>query len=91
MTRQSASNCDFFSSFSFFSSSVSSRVRPSLVHETSLWPSNSLSCCTAYSSIGSTMYSTSEPLCDLVAVLRVLVHAELEILAEGLVELGEVV
>merc|ERR1719337_417077 len=47
------------SSNSFFSSSVSSILRPSFVAEMSFLPSYSLSCCTAYSSIGSTMYSTS--------------------------------
>merc|ERR1719337_842843 len=46
------------SSNSFFSSSVSSILRPSFVAEMSFLPSYSLSCCTAYSSIGSTMYST---------------------------------
>merc|ERR1719460_1044151 len=49
------------SSNSFFSSSVSSILRPSFVAEMSFLPSYSLSCCTAYSSIGSTMYSTSIP------------------------------
>merc|ERR1711988_1214141 len=49
------------SSNSFFSSSVSSILRPSLVAEMSFLPSYSLSCCTAYSSIGSVMYSTSRP------------------------------
>merc|ERR1719284_474175 len=34
---------------------------PSLVVDFSFFPSNSLSCCTAYSSTGSTMYSTSKP------------------------------
>merc|ERR1719446_93901 len=35
--------------------------RPSLVVLLSFFPSNSLSCCTAYSSTGSTMYRTSRP------------------------------
>merc|ERR1719198_1328145 len=49
------------SSNSFFSSSVSSILSPSFVAEMSFLPSYSLSCYTAYSSIGSTMYSTSIP------------------------------
>merc|ERR1719486_160018 len=61
MRRQRASNCALTSSFFFFSSSVSSSSRPSLVQQTSLCPSYSLSCCTAYSSMGSTMKSTSRP------------------------------
>merc|ERR1719217_480404 len=44
-----------------FSTSVSSNLRPSLVQHTSFLPSYSLSCCTAYSSMGSTMNSTSRP------------------------------
>merc|ERR1719198_1315111 len=48
------------SSQAFFSSSDSSNLRPSLVTETSFLPSYSLSCCTQYSSIGSTMKSTSK-------------------------------
>jgi len=59
--RQSASYCDLTSSFFAFSSSVSSSCRPSLVQHTSFLPSYSLSCCTAYSSMGSTMNSTSRP------------------------------
>merc|ERR1719486_1087641 len=35
--------------------------RPSFVVDFSFLPSNSLSCCTAYSSTGSTMYKTSRP------------------------------
>merc|ERR1712051_883202 len=50
-----------FSSSSFFFSSSSSISRPSLVVDLSFFPSNSFSCCTAYSSIGSTMYRTSIP------------------------------
>merc|ERR1719486_682612 len=53
MRRQRASNCALTSSFFFFSSSVSSSSRPSLVQQTSL--------CPAYSSMGSTMKSTSRP------------------------------
>merc|ERR1719321_486327 len=49
------------SSSSFFFSSSSSRSKPSLVVDLSFLPSNSLSCCTQYSSIGSTMYKTSKP------------------------------
>ena len=41
------------SSRSFFSSWVSSSSRPSFETLTSLWPSNSFNCVTAYSSIGS--------------------------------------
>mmetsp|Transcript_10040 Transcript_10040/g.27487 ORF Transcript_10040/g.27487 Transcript_10040/m.27487 type:complete len:206 (+) Transcript_10040:131-748(+) len=44
-----------------FSSSSSARSSPSLVAERSFLPSNSFSCCTAYSSIGSTMKRTSYP------------------------------
>merc|ERR1719399_1763081 len=55
MRRQRASNWALISSVFFFSSSVSSSCRPSFVQHTSLCPSYSLSCCTAYSSIGSTM------------------------------------
>ena len=43
------------SSKAFFSSSVSERVRPSLVAQMSFLPPNSFSCWTAYSSMGSTM------------------------------------
>merc|ERR1712056_84982 len=50
-----------FNSSSFFFSSSSSRSRPSLVVDLSFLPSNSLSCWTQYSSIGSTMYRTSKP------------------------------
>merc|ERR1712078_177097 len=56
----SGSNSAFISS-SFFFSSSSSRSRPSLVVDFSFLPSNSLSCCTEYSSIGSVMYNTSRP------------------------------
>merc|ERR1719356_2349578 len=47
------------SSSSFFSSSVSSILRPSLVAEMSFLPSYSLSCWTQYSSMGSVMKMTS--------------------------------
>merc|ERR1712193_93155 len=50
-----------FSSSSFFFSSSSSTSKPSLVVDFNFLPSNSLSCCTAYSSIGSHMYRTSSP------------------------------
>mmetsp|Transcript_7846 Transcript_7846/g.19566 ORF Transcript_7846/g.19566 Transcript_7846/m.19566 type:complete len:210 (+) Transcript_7846:436-1065(+) len=59
MMRHRGSKEDASSSRAFFSSSVSSNLRPSLVQHTSFLPSYSLSCCTAYSSMGSTMYSTS--------------------------------
>merc|ERR1712072_1371044 len=49
------------SSSNFFFSSSSSRSRPSFVVDLSFFPSNSLSCWTAYSSTGSVMYSTSRP------------------------------
>merc|ERR1712025_625207 len=49
------------SSSNFFFSSSSSMSRPSLVVDFSFLPSNSLSCWTAYSSMGSTMYKTSRP------------------------------
>jgi len=49
----------FSSSAFFFSSSLSSSSSPSLVTLMSFLPSNSLSCCTAYSSIGSIKYNTS--------------------------------
>merc|ERR1719401_737805 len=50
-----------FNSSSFFFSSSSSMSKPSLVVDLSFLPSNSFSCCTQYSSTGSTMYSTSKP------------------------------
>merc|ERR1712207_73479 len=50
-----------FNSSSFFFSSSSSISRPSFVVDFSFLPSNSFNCCTAYSSMGSTMYSTSRP------------------------------
>merc|ERR1712182_61567 len=53
MSLHRPSQAAFFSSNSFFSSSVFSRSRPSLVTAMSFLPSYSLSCCTAYSSIGS--------------------------------------
>merc|ERR1740138_1225800 len=53
MSLHSPSDAALASSNSFFSSSVSSIARPSLVAEMSFLPS--------YSSIGSTMYSTSRP------------------------------
>mmetsp|Transcript_35098 Transcript_35098/g.87796 ORF Transcript_35098/g.87796 Transcript_35098/m.87796 type:complete len:210 (+) Transcript_35098:388-1017(+) len=59
--RHNPSYCDLTSSFLVFSSSVSSSWRPSFVHDRSFLPSYSLSCCTAYSSMGSTMNSTSSP------------------------------
>merc|ERR1719447_1255741 len=49
------------SSSNFFFSSSSSISRPSLVVDFNFLPSNSLSCCTQYSSTGSTMYITSSP------------------------------
>mmetsp|Transcript_127 Transcript_127/g.389 ORF Transcript_127/g.389 Transcript_127/m.389 type:complete len:233 (+) Transcript_127:165-863(+) len=59
--RHSDSNAAFSSSLFFFSSSDSSICRPSFVTHTIFFPSYSFICCTAYSSIGSTMYSTSYP------------------------------
>merc|ERR1712226_1739979 len=50
-----------FNSSSFFFSSSSSMSKPSLVVDFNFLPSNSFSCCTVYSSIGSTKYSTSKP------------------------------
>merc|ERR1719343_592594 len=50
-----------FNSSNFFFSSSSSMSKPSLVVDLSFFPSNSLSCCTQYSSMGSTMYNTSKP------------------------------
>merc|ERR1719488_445987 len=44
-----------FSSSSFFFSSSSSMSKPSLVVDFNFLPSNSFNCCTAYSSMGSTM------------------------------------
>merc|ERR1712072_1587767 len=61
MSLQRFSHAAFFSSNSFFSSSVFSRLRPSLVHDTSFLPSYSLSCWTAYSSMGSVMKRHSKP------------------------------
>merc|ERR1712146_250863 len=49
------------SSSSFFLSSSSSMSRPSFVVDFNFLPSNSFSCCTAYSSTGSTIYKTSRP------------------------------
>merc|ERR1712070_1182447 len=59
MSLESGSKSAQSSSHAFLSSSDSSNLRPSLVTETSFLPSYSLSCCTQYSSIGSTMKSTS--------------------------------
>merc|ERR1719474_817681 len=61
MTLHSSSNSAFNSSWRFFSSSSSGSSSPSLVTQTNFLPSYSLSCCTAYSSIGSTKYKTSKP------------------------------
>mmetsp|Transcript_6496 Transcript_6496/g.8751 ORF Transcript_6496/g.8751 Transcript_6496/m.8751 type:complete len:210 (-) Transcript_6496:476-1105(-) len=55
MRTHSASVAALASSNAFFSSSVSSIARPSFVAQMSFLPSYSLSCWTAYSSIGSTM------------------------------------
>merc|ERR1712139_104903 len=65
MSLQRFSQAAFFSSNSFFSSSVFSRLRPSLVTAISFLPSYSLSCWVAYSSMGSVMKSTSYPLLQL--------------------------
>ena len=61
MALQSPSNSALASSNLFFSSSSSGSSSPSLVTQTRFLPSYSFSCCTQYSSIGSTMYSTSKP------------------------------
>merc|ERR1712032_1162285 len=60
MSLVNGSNSAFCSSNFFFSSS-SSMSKPSFVVDLSFFPSNSFNCCTAYSSTGSTMYSTSKP------------------------------
>mmetsp|Transcript_98056 Transcript_98056/g.253589 ORF Transcript_98056/g.253589 Transcript_98056/m.253589 type:complete len:205 (-) Transcript_98056:1491-2105(-) len=62
----SGSNSAFISS-SFFFSSSSSMSRPSFVVDFSFLPSNSFSCCTQYSSTGSTMYRTSRPFLRIVS------------------------
>merc|ERR1719488_363546 len=61
MSLQRPSVAALASSNAFFSSSVSPNLRPSLVAHNSFLPSYSLSCCTAYSSMGSIMYRTSRP------------------------------
>ncbi|KAM1100109.1 hypothetical protein ACFX2I_006649 [Malus domestica] len=54
---QKFSNDFFFSSFAFFSSSISSSsLKPSLVADTSFLPSYSFNCPTAYSSRGEDGY-----------------------------------
>jgi len=58
---QRPSKACFSSSKAFFSSSDSSTSKPSLVQHLSFLPSNSLTCCVAYSSIGSVMSRTSKP------------------------------
>merc|ERR1711865_953053 len=60
MSLVNGSNSALHSS-SFFFSSSSSMSRPSFVVDFNFLPSNSLSCWTAYSSIGSHMYNTSRP------------------------------
>jgi len=55
------SNLAFSSSLFFFSSSVSSKSKPSLVHDFNFFPSYSFSYYTIYSSMGSTKYNTSKP------------------------------
>merc|ERR1712066_416467 len=60
MSFVSGSNSALSSSIFFFSPS-SSMSKPSFVVDFNFLPSNSLSCCTAYSSIGSTKYRTSKP------------------------------
>mmetsp|Transcript_15252 Transcript_15252/g.32750 ORF Transcript_15252/g.32750 Transcript_15252/m.32750 type:complete len:206 (-) Transcript_15252:1253-1870(-) len=57
------SNDAFSSSRFFFSSSVSSISIPSFEQHTSFFPSYSFSCCTQYSSMGSTIKMTSKPFC----------------------------
>lgn len=61
MSLQRLSNLALSSSIFFFSSSSSGSSRPSLVTETRFLPSNSFSCWTQYSSMGSVMYRTSKP------------------------------
>mmetsp|Transcript_24363 Transcript_24363/g.67406 ORF Transcript_24363/g.67406 Transcript_24363/m.67406 type:complete len:212 (-) Transcript_24363:1602-2237(-) len=61
MSLHSGSVLVLASSKAFFSSSSSARSSPSLEAERSFFPSNSFNCCTAYSSMGSTMYKTSYP------------------------------
>merc|ERR1711901_14227 len=56
----SGSKSALSSSKAFFSSSDSSNLSPSFVTDTSFLPSYSLSCCTQYSWIGSTMKRTSK-------------------------------
>merc|ERR1719171_1269377 len=58
MSLQRPSVAALASSSSFFSSSVSSILRPSLVALSSFLPSYSLSCWTQYSSMGSVMKTT---------------------------------
>mmetsp|Transcript_9889 Transcript_9889/g.11214 ORF Transcript_9889/g.11214 Transcript_9889/m.11214 type:complete len:233 (-) Transcript_9889:1554-2252(-) len=57
----SFSKLAFSSSRCFFSSSVSSNFTPSFVRHTNFLSSKSFTCCITYSSIGSTMNSTSTP------------------------------
>merc|ERR1719327_1336239 len=59
MSLQRPSVAALASSSSFFYSSVSSILRPSLVALSSFLPSYSLSCWTQYSSMGSVMKTTS--------------------------------
>merc|ERR1719334_2184630 len=62
MILQRPSKSVFNSSLRFFSSSSSGNSRPSLVTDTNDLPSYSFSCWTTYSSMGSVMYNTSNPL-----------------------------
>jgi len=61
MSLQMPSDAALSSSNFFFSSSSVDTSKPSFVALMSFLPSYSFICCTAYSSIGSTMYSTSMP------------------------------
>merc|ERR1712048_947171 len=61
ITLHSSSNEAFNSSCFFLESSSSGSSNPSLVTQTSFLPSYSFNCWTAYSSIGSTRYNTSNP------------------------------
>jgi hypothetical protein len=73
MSLHNPSNYAFSSSWSFFSSSVSSKSSPSLVQDFNFFPSYSFNYYTAYSSIGSTIYKTSIP-----RFLRVSKNGELD-------------
>ena len=56
------SNSFFISSNCVFSSSDSGNLNPSLVIDVNFLPSYSVNCCKTYSSIGSVIYNTLNPL-----------------------------